>query len=188
MSSNRRVMFCDRPLRASRRIESPPVRLTSPHKMRRSGIGVSPLGQLVAEFLERYMCKVPRFVRGNLSLFVKRLAVPSTRKLFDDPGGFTAVQLQGRVEIAVLIDGGKSLIRPDMLGQFAAEEIAEGAGGQPRKKIARDDAEPIRRAELRERLLNITRRRPEEAWKFAASQRSECFRGGMLRHFAEIAA
>jgi len=74
------------------------------------------------------------------------------------------MKVQRGVEIAVLTNRGKSFVRSDMLRQLAAEEIAERAAGQPSKEIARNDAEPIRRAELGQRLLNIGRRRPKEAW------------------------
>ena len=77
MSSSLRVMFWDRPLRASLNVESPPARFAPPHRTRRSGIGVSPLAQLGAEFLERYMRKLPGLVPGDLSLLLQRLAIPT---------------------------------------------------------------------------------------------------------------
>src|SRR5438445_12578736 len=78
-SSSLRVMFCDRPLRASLSVESPPAPFAPPHRTRRSGIGVSPLAQLGAEFPERYVRKLSRVLTGNLPLLMKRFAVPSAR-------------------------------------------------------------------------------------------------------------
>jgi len=74
------------------------------------------------------------------------------------------MKVQCGVEGAVIVDRSKPLSRANVLRQFSAEEISEGAAGQPRKEIARDDAEPIRRTKLGERLLNIGRRRLKQAW------------------------
>src|SRR4051812_41460335 len=107
MSSSLSVMFCARPLRASFRIESPPDRFAPPQRTRRScGIGAPPLAQLGAEFLECYIRKLTGLQRADIALLEKRLAVPSTRKLLDDPGRFAAVQVQGGIEVAVFVDRG----------------------------------------------------------------------------------
>src|SRR5215207_1139291 len=62
-------LFCDGPLRASLKAEPPPTPFAPPHRTRRSGIDVSPLAQLGAELLERYMSKLPGLVLSDLSLF-----------------------------------------------------------------------------------------------------------------------
>jgi hypothetical protein len=79
-------------------------------------------------------------------------------------------------------------VRPDVLGQLAAEEISKGSVGQARKEIARDDAEPVGRAKFGERLLNIGRGRPKQARKLLAGQRCQSLCGGMLRHLTEVGA
>ena len=118
-------------------------------------IGVSPLAQLGAEFLERYVRKLTGFLRTDASLLKERFAIPAAGKLLDDSRRFAAVQVQGGVEIAMLTDRGKSFIRTDMLRQFSAQEITEGAAGKAREEIPCEDAEPIRCAKLGKGLLHI---------------------------------
>jgi hypothetical protein len=77
MSSSFRVMFLDRPSRASCNAASTPGRPMPPQKTRVSGIRVSPLAEFGAELLERDMRKFAGFVWADLLFLLKRLAVPS---------------------------------------------------------------------------------------------------------------
>jgi hypothetical protein len=90
--------------------------------------------------------KAARFVSADRFLLLKRLSVPSAWKFLDDPRCFAAMQVKRGVEVTVLADRSKSLVRTDMLGQLAAQEIAERAAGQPGKEVASEDAEPVRRS------------------------------------------
>jgi hypothetical protein len=57
------------------------------HRLRHSrsgGIGVSPLAQLGAEFLERYMGELAGLLGADISLLEERFAVPSAGKFLDD--------------------------------------------------------------------------------------------------------
>src|SRR5579871_2671464 len=96
------------------------------------------------------------------------------------------MQVQCRIEIAVVPDRSKSLVRPDVLGQLATEEIAQRSGGQARKEITRDDAEPIRGAELCQSLLNVRRGWTEKARKLSAGQGCQSFGRDTLGHLTKV--
>src|SRR5271154_1793960 len=98
------------------------------------------------------------------------------------------MQVQRGIEITMLADRREALVRTDMPGQLAAEEITKRAAGQPRKEIARDNAKPLRGSELGERQLNVSCRRPEEARKVSACQGCQSFGTGKLRHLPKVGA
>ena len=55
------------------------------------------------------------------------LAVPSTRKRFDDPGRLAAVHLERIVEVSPRNVVKETPIRPDVVGKLATEEVIEAA-------------------------------------------------------------
>src|SRR5271163_3036627 len=85
------AMFCDRPFRASRNIDSPFTPFAPPHMTRRSPIRVSPLAQFDAKLLESDMRKFACGVLADLFFPLEHLAVPAAGKLLDDPRSFPTV-------------------------------------------------------------------------------------------------
>jgi hypothetical protein len=87
-------------------------------------MGISPMPELFPKLFEGDMREAASFGLVNPSL-VRMFRKPLARELFDYPRCFSAMKIEGALEIAMVSNRMKTRIDPDVLRQFTAEEIAQ---------------------------------------------------------------
>src|SRR5690348_7142065 len=70
----------------------------SPHRIKCSAVGISPLLKLGAYFLECYRCKPAHCIASEAAALIHVLSVPAARELLYDPGSLAAVGEERLIE------------------------------------------------------------------------------------------
>src|SRR5690348_14399817 len=93
----------------------------SPHRIKCSAVGISPLLKLGAYFLECHRCEPAHRIGSQAAALIHVLPVPAARELLYDPGSLAAVGEERLIESQPSGIVTKELACTGVTGQFATE-------------------------------------------------------------------